>query len=55
LVKSHDYDLDKLAARGFSQFLGYTERQFWDRVEKFYNPELFVKVKNQWKLKIPLE
>lgn len=55
LVKLHDHDLDKLAIRDFCQFLGYSERRFWEIVDKFYNPKLFVKVHKQWKLKNPLK
>ncbi len=55
LVNKHDHDLDKLAIVDFCEFLGYSERQFWNIVEKFYNKDLFIKVNNQWKLKNPLK
>ena len=54
LVKKHDHDLDSLCVRDFCGFLGYTEREFWDIVDSFYNPELFIKAKNSWKLKNPI-
>lgn len=55
LVLKHDHDLDKLAVRDFCQFLGYTERQFYDIIDKFYNEDIFVKIDNQWKLKNEIE
>lgn len=55
LVKKHDHDLDKFAIRDFCQFLGYSERQFWEIVENFYNKDLFKKVNTQWKLMNPIE
>lgn len=54
LVNRNDHDLDKLAIRDFCQFLGYSERQFYNIVDKFYNPELFTKINGQWQLKQPL-
>ena len=55
LVKEHDSKLDPACVRDFCEFCGYTETEFWDIVDKFYNPELFEK--NQygaWKLKNPI-
>jgi N-acetyl sugar amidotransferase len=52
LVIKHDHDLDSLCVRDFCNFLGYTEREFWNIIDKFYNKDLFKKdgVGN-WKLK----
>ena len=55
LVKKHDHDLDKFAIRDFCQFLGYSEREFWDIIDKFYNTDLFIKVNNHWELKNTLK
>ncbi len=55
LVKKHDHDIDPRAVEDFCRFLGYSKREFWDIVEKFYNPELFEKDQNGvWRLKIPV-
>ena len=55
LVKKHDHDLDPLCVRDFCNFLGYSEKEFWNIVDNLYNPELFERNKNgQWKLKISL-
>jgi len=52
LVKKHDHDLDSLCVRDFCDFLGYTEREFWNIVDKFYNKDLFEKDRvGNWKLK----
>ena len=52
LVKKHDSNLDPLAVRDFCQFLGYTETEFWNILDKFYNRELFTKdVYGRWVLK----
>lgn len=55
LVKKHDSNLDPLAVRDFCQFLGYTETEFWNILDKFYNKDLFEKdVYGKWVLKTPL-
>ena len=41
LVKEHDHALDPLCVRDFCEFLGYTEKEFWDIVDRMYNKELF--------------
>lgn len=55
LVRKHDHDLDPLAVQDFCDFCGYSEREFWDVVEKFYNREIFEKDRfGRWILKEPL-
>ncbi len=55
IVKEHDHKLDPLAVRDFCEFCGYTEREFWKIVDKFYNPDLFTKNEfDEWILKNPL-
>ena len=47
----NDYKLDWRAMDDFINCLGYTPRQFWDIVERFWNRELFEKVDGVWQLK----
>ncbi len=55
LVREHDHDLDPLAVRDFCQFCGYSEREFWEIVDRFYNREIFEKDRfGRWVLKDPL-
>lgn len=52
LVKKHDHDLDPLAVRDFCEFIGMSERDFWNIIEKQYNTNLFEKNKiGKWVLK----
>ncbi len=52
LVKKHDHALDPLAIRDFCQFLGYSEKKFWDIIDNLYNTEIFEKDNlGKWKLK----
>lgn len=55
LVREHDHNLDPRCVREFCQFLGYSEREFWDIVERHYNKELFEKdaQTQRWVLKNP--
>lgn len=56
LVKEHDGNLDPLCVRDFCDFCGYTETEFWQIVDRWYNTELFQKdCFGQWKLKKPIE
>lgn len=54
LVKENDHKFDPVAVEDFCKFLGYSERQFWGIVDKFYNKELFEKTDGGWKLKNPI-
>jgi len=54
LIMEHDHKLDRRAMEDFIRFLGYTPRQFWDIVERFWNPELFENVDGIWRLKNPV-
>ncbi len=54
LVRKHDHNLDSLAIKDFCDFLGYSVREFWEIVDKFYNRALFEKVDGVWKLKDPV-
>lgn len=54
LIMENDHKLDQKALDDFNKSLGYTTGQFWDIVERFWNPELFKKVGVLWKLKCPI-
>ena len=54
LVMKYDHRLDMLSMEDFIKFMGYTPRQFWDIVEKFWNKEIFEYADGTWKLKKPL-
>jgi len=54
LVEEHDHALDVKSIRDFCEFLGYSETEFWEIVDKFYNRELFEKNQyGEWALKHP--
>lgn len=54
-VREHDHKLDQRVLDDFLAFTGYTQRQFWEIVDKWYNPKLFTKDDdNLWKLKWPV-
>jgi N-acetyl sugar amidotransferase len=54
LVRKHDSKLDPRALKDFLDFTGYTEKEFWNITEKFYNVDIFEKIRGQWKLKNPI-
>ena len=52
LVKEHDHNLDPLCVRDFCDFCQYTEKEFWEFIDSFYNTDLFEKDQyGSWKLK----
>ena len=54
-VKKHDHALDPRCVQDFCEFLGYTQKEFWDIVDKLYNKDIFEKNKiGQWVLKHPI-
>ena len=56
MVNEHDSKLDPRTVREFCEFVGYTEREFWAIVDKFYNRDIFKKDElDQWVLKEPLK
>lgn len=56
LVKKYDHRLDSKALQDFCEFTGYSVKEFWDIVDKFYNRDLFEKDEfGQWKLKYEIE
>lgn len=55
LVRKHDHNLDARSVEDFIDFLGYSTRDFWNIIDRFYNKELFTKDYNgEWKLKNPV-
>jgi len=54
LIMEHDHKLDQKAMDDFMKFIGYTPKQFWDIVERFWNQEIFQKVDDIWRLKNPI-
>lgn len=54
-VRIHDGKLDSMCVRDFVEFTGYSEAEFWNIVEGFYNRELFEKNEfGEWVLKEPV-
>lgn len=51
LVKNHDHILDQNVLDDFLAFTGYSIREFWDIVERFWNRDIFEKVNGIWKKK----
>jgi len=54
LVREHDAQLDPTALEHYLKFSGYSEHQFWEIVDRFYNRNLFVKRDHTWTLKNPI-
>ena len=55
LVKEHDGNLDPLCVRDFCEFCGYTETEFWNIMDGFYNRDIFYKDEyGRWMLKHPI-
>lgn len=55
LVREHDHALDPLCVRDFCDFLGYSEAEFYQVIDRFYNRELFTKdACGRWVLKHPV-
>lgn len=52
LIKQRDGALDPLCVRDFCEFLGYTESEFWQVIDRQYNEDLFYKDDcGKWTLK----
>ena len=54
LVMKNDHRMDQRTLEDFNKFMGYSTREFWDIVEKFWNREIFTKINGIWRLKDPL-
>lgn len=55
MVRDHDHKMDPRAIDDFCNFTGYTKEEFRNIVDKWYNRNLFRKVKSEWKLKNQIE
>jgi len=55
LIKEHDHKLDQRVLDDFLKFTGYSDREFWDRVENFWNRNLFSKETGYWEPKSVIE
>jgi len=51
LIREHDHKLDQRALDDFLHFTGYTDHEFWEIVDKFYNHDIFEKKDGIWTLK----
>lgn len=54
LIEENDHKVDRRALDDFINFCGYTRKEFWDIVDRFYNKDLFEKVGESWKPKFTL-
>ena len=54
LIMEHDHKLDQQAMQDFIDFLGYTSKQFWNIVDRFWNRDIFTKIDGRWQLKEPI-
>lgn len=50
LIEENDHKLDKKILNDFLKFTGYTEEEFWNTVEKFWNKDIFEKENGKWQL-----
>lgn len=48
LIKEHDHRLDQRILNDFLNFTGYTDEEFWNIVEKFWNRNIFEKKDGLW-------
>ena len=48
LIKEHDHKLDQMVLDDFLKFTRYTDKEFWDVVDKFWNRDLFSKKERLW-------
>ena len=56
LASEREEKLDPLCVRDFCQFCGYSETEFWNIVDSFYNEEIFKKDnRGNWILKEPIK
>lgn len=51
LAEERDHRLDPRALDDFCQTLGYSTEQFWTITERFWNRDLFEKVRGEWRLR----
>jgi N-acetyl sugar amidotransferase len=49
VINEYNHMIDQRALEDFCKTLGYTKKEFWDIVDKFWNPDLFEKVDGFWR------
>ncbi|MEG1300042.1 MAG: N-acetyl sugar amidotransferase [Erysipelotrichaceae bacterium] len=55
IVKEKDHNLDPICVKDFCEFADYSEKEFWEIIDKLYNKEIFKKDKcGNWVLKNPV-
>ena len=52
IISEKDHILDQKALEDFCFTLGYSKKQFWNIVDKFWNKNLFTKKANYWEMKV---
>ena len=55
LIREHDHKLDQRILQDFLEFTGYSHKEFWGIVEKFWNQDIFTKTDCGWVLKYQIE
>jgi hypothetical protein len=53
LIKEKDPKLDQKAMIDFIDFLGYTQKEFWEITDKLWNKDIFEQTDDGWVLKDP--
>ena len=53
LINEKDEKLDQIAMIDFISFLGYSQKEFWDIVDKLWNKDIFEQRDGKWVLKNP--
>jgi hypothetical protein len=48
MIKEHDHKLDRRVLDDFLKFIGYSDKEFWKIVEKFWNKNLYSKEGIDW-------
>ena len=54
IAMEHEYKLDHKMLKDFISFVGITENEFWEVVDKHANRDIVEKVNGVWKLKEPI-
>src|SRR3989338_5382315 len=55
LVKRYDGEFPKQYFKEFLQYLGITEKHFWEVIERYRSPHLWKKVNGRWQLKFKVK
>lgn len=51
LIRENDHKLDRRILQDFLDYTGYSEEEFWNITEKFWNRDIFVKTDEGWRSK----